>query len=174
MHALQTQAVSDSQSNSLYQYPPLKYSRSCHDKLPPVQEQGNLMFSSPLQIHPSNEFSLDQLAFTTIYNLALATHVRSIRDHSLRFKSVQMWEMVYALHRRDGLRLQTHHVLAILMNLGHANLLMGNKRSSRTCYENIEMALAVHKERNQNVEHCGLFMSAAQFMLNPPMSAPAA
>ena len=107
-NALETQVLNDdSQASRSSTYFP-QYSPRSSLVLPLVKDQG-LMFSSPLKLDLSNEFSVDQLAFTTFYNLALSTHICSIRDHTLRSKSVHMWEMVHSLHSRNGLRLQTHH-----------------------------------------------------------------
>jgi hypothetical protein len=82
--------------------------------------------------------------------------------------------MLYSLQWRDGLNLGSVHILAILTNLGQAHRLVGNEASSKKCYQNIETALIVLRDRNEEVEFGGFFMSTAQLILNPPRVASAA
>jgi hypothetical protein len=82
--------------------------------------------------------------------------------------------MIYSLQWRDGLNLGSVHTLAILTNLGQAHRLLGNEASSKKCCQNIETALTVLRDRKEEVEFGGFFMSTAQLMLNPPRVAAAA
>jgi hypothetical protein len=135
-----------------------------------------LILPNPLEPPDNSRFSLDQFSFITLYNVTLCTHLTAMTSRSRQQlqKSLQLWEMIYSLQWRDGLNLESVHTLAILNNMGQAHRLLGNEASSTKCYQNIERALTVLRERKEEVVFGGFFMYTAQLMLNPSQVASAA
>jgi hypothetical protein len=139
----------------------------------------DLLFERPLFI--SLEFSLDMFAFVTLYNLALATHLSAVTSQDTCFarekleKTLELWKIVYSLQWREDCQLSYVHTLAILANLGHVNLLLGNGISSKECYRRLLTTLEFMRHNDdKKVEYQSFFIDAAYSMLSPGQAAAAA
>jgi hypothetical protein len=143
------------------------------------QSAQDLLFERPLFI--SLQFSLDMFAFVTLYNLALATHLNAVTPQDTCFarekleKTLELWEIVYSLQWREDCQLSSVHTLAILANLGHVNLLLGNAMSSKECYRRLLTTLEFTRHNDdKKVDYQSFFIHAAYSMLSPGQAAAAA
>jgi tetratricopeptide (TPR) repeat protein len=151
------------------------YCRSCRCENSLLRD--TLIFPYPLTPPTRSDFSIDQFAFITLYNLALSTHIAAITEQRQQEelpKALQLWELVYSLQQKEVFHLQSVHTLAILTNLGHVHSMLGNEIDSRKCYQNVVTTLKVLINRKDKVNYGHFFMWAAHQMLSPPRAAPAA
>lgn len=154
-----------------------------HQQQQEEQQQKQLVFHLPLHHghrHGTNDYdrySIERLAFTSVYNLALSTHMAALTTNKTiqcTVRAVKLWELVYNLSDRDGLDLQPVHTLAILTNLGHSYLLSGMEERSYHCYHTILGVLQIIRENKEEVTFESFFMSTAQTVLTPDPAAAAA
>jgi hypothetical protein len=112
-----------------------------------------------------NQFAL----FVTLYNLALSTHLvaLTLNDQAASMKqAARLWELVYSFQWRPSLNLRPLHALAILVNLGHAQGVVGNDAASKKCFENILSAIQILEGRNQAVPSKAVTLSVQHQLLD--------
>lgn len=125
-----------------------------------------------LPIHPRvlrfpEQCSINQFAFVTLYNLTLSTHIVALTcnaDTSMR-QAARLWEIVYSFQWRQSLNLKPVHSLAILVSLGHAQDIAGNKLGSKKGFENVLSAIQILDGRKQQVPNKSFFLYSAFRML---------
>jgi hypothetical protein len=111
----------------------------------PNLSRSKQIFSKPMVIPKSGFCSNEQYQFIILYNLALSYHLFSVEHQNgvMLEAALRLWTLVYKFHWNDDLGLLPIHTCAILNNLGHVYLLVGDAKASRECHENLLCALLV-------------------------------
>jgi hypothetical protein len=84
----------------------------------------------------------ETLSFVLLYNLALAYHLRGVKEKLLRkvylSTAVSLYEHAHAMLTIDeGMDLSSLHVMAIASNLGHVHALLGHKKRADICFQHL-------------------------------------
>ena len=181
-------------------------SSSSEQNLFKQDKRGNhpLVFSRPLPIWcsttgtgqdatPSDECLKIRLAFVQVYNLALTVHLSALEadaDHNKRSKQVvekklqqalSLYECAAQMDASDSIALQLSmfESLALVNNMGHIHLLLGNIKDAQDCFERVLVILLNLANENDNDEihqllHEGFMRNALSFFLLSNGSCPAA
>jgi hypothetical protein len=143
------------------------------------QETTSVVFPHPLKL--PEYVSMDQFVFITLFNLALSIHSDALKSpppycqEDLYQKALELWDLAYSMQLQDEeLKINYAHKLAMLTNLGHLHGIIGNRSSSKICYEHILGALHdLLRERKHDVSFWDFFFNVAHRMLSVDAAAAA-
>jgi hypothetical protein len=103
----------------------------------------NSVFQDPVHVL-SLDLSIHQetLSFVLLYNLALAYHLRGLKDRLLRnvhlSTALTLYEHAHAMLTIDeGMDVSSLHIMAIASNLGHVHALLGHERRANICFQHL-------------------------------------
>jgi tetratricopeptide (TPR) repeat protein len=174
-------------------------SDSCADSIPQIRfalqrrsplpcssaaaEQQLFIYKKPLEFSEGERYSHDQSCFVLIYNLALSYHLSATscskqedeKAKRLSKTALELWELVYRLHRREDMGVTCIHTCPILNNLGQLYHVSGDLEMSRHCFTTL-LSVMHSLEGSCDPDFLSAFMNNVMSLvaLNTTIAAPAA